>query len=107
MWLLGKRSTNSSGAGEGAGVGVDRSLSRASGTRKNFHSLLAGREGALEGGEPGAPGEDYLIPGGEEPGIPGKNTLEIHPTGSPPSAPQGVGMVCLNHAPLNLKCIKI
>jgi len=66
----------------------------------SFHSLLAGREGALEGGEPGAPEEDYLIIGGEEPGIPGKNTLEIHPTGSPPSAPQGVGMVCLNHAPL-------
>jgi len=60
----------------------------------SFHSLLAGREGALEGGEPDAPGEDYLIPGGEEPGIPGKDTLEIHPTGSSPSAPPAaVGMV--------------
>ena len=49
-------------------------------------SLLADRRArgpwGLEGGEPGAPGEDYLIIDGEEKRIPAKETVEVPPDGT-------------------------
>jgi len=65
------------------GIGIQRDI-RVLGHRAVV-SLLADRRAlgswGLEGGEPGAPGEDYLIIDGEERRIPAKGTVEVPPDG--------------------------
>ncbi len=74
----------SGGAGKyRGGMGIRRDI-RVLGHRAVV-SLLADRRKrgpwGLEGGEPGAPGEDYLIIDGEEKRIPAKGTVEVPPDG--------------------------
>ena len=65
------------------GMGIRRDI-RVLGHRAVV-SLLADRRArgpwGLEGGAPGAPGEDYLIIDGEERRIPAKGTVEVPPNG--------------------------
>ena len=65
------------------GMGIRRDI-RVLGHRAVV-SLLADRRArgpwGLEGGEPGAPGEDFLIIDGEEKRIPAKGTVEVPPDG--------------------------
>jgi len=65
------------------GMGIRRDI-RVLGHRAVV-SLLADRRArgpwGLEGGEPGAPGKDYLIIDGEERRIPAKGTVEVPPDG--------------------------
>jgi N-methylhydantoinase B len=65
------------------GMGIRRDIRVLS--HRAVVSLLADRRTrgpwGLEGGEPGAPGEDYLIVNGEERRIPSKGTVEVPPGG--------------------------
>ncbi|MCD5408635.1 hydantoinase B/oxoprolinase family protein [Candidatus Bipolaricaulota bacterium] len=65
------------------GMGIRRDI-RVLGHRAVV-SLLADRRArgpwGLEGGEPGAPGEDFLIIDGKEKRIPSKGTVEVRPDG--------------------------